>query len=49
LEYSRQAPYCPQNARRRVVKITRIRALICPVLAVLADGQYHAGLLKFFE
>jgi hypothetical protein len=38
-----------QNARRRVVGITHIRTLNCPVLAVLADGQYHAGLLILFE
>jgi hypothetical protein len=38
-----------QNALHREVRIAGIRGLNCPVLAVLADGQYHAGLLKFFE
>jgi hypothetical protein len=38
-----------QNARHGVVRMARFHASICPVLAVLADGQYHAGLLKFFE
>jgi hypothetical protein len=37
------------NALHRVARIDSIRGLNCPVLAVLADGQYHAGLLKFFE
>jgi hypothetical protein len=38
-----------KNARNGVIRIARIRTLNCPVLAVLADGQYHAGLLIFFE
>jgi hypothetical protein len=43
-----ERPEPPQNTPRRVAETTGFRSRCGRVLAVLADGQYHAGLLNFF-